>query len=71
MIGKILGVLWNTILFQDDLDKHYVTLSHADISKEVREQLITDLTRARIVKDKWQLGFFVLVIILLILSKFL
>ena len=68
MVGKILSVLLNTIFLQNDSNKNVALLINADISKEAKEQLLTELTRASITKDRWELVVFTLLISLGIIS---
>ena len=63
MLEKIFNMLWNSINPQKYLDKHYDKLTKANISRRVREQLYTDLTKATISYGKWTLVIYILVLI--------
>ena len=68
MIGKVISVILYTIFFQNASNRNVALLMNADISKEAKEQLLTELTRASIANDRLVLFLFILIVILAIIS---
>ena len=62
MIEKIFSILWNAINPQKHLDKQQDRLTKANISKKVREELLTETTKATILYGKWELVIYTLII---------
>jgi hypothetical protein len=55
MLEKMFSIFWNVINPQKNLDEHYDKINKARISKPLKEHLIAELTRAKIVCSYWTL----------------
>jgi len=58
MIEKMFSVFWNIVNPQKNLDEHYEKIRKDKISKPLKEQMMMDVTRAKIVCSYWTLLLF-------------
>jgi hypothetical protein len=63
-LPKIISHFFSTFNPQKDLDKHCDKITRAKISQKLREQLLADMTRAKINYGYFNLGILILVIVL-------
>jgi hypothetical protein len=62
MIEKIFSIVWNVINPVKNLDEHYDKIRKDRISKPLKEHLIAELTRAKIICSYWTLLIFTIFI---------
>jgi hypothetical protein len=63
MIEEIFSLLWEGITPQRNLDKYCDKLARYQISQKAREELIAEVTRAKILFSKWEFALFTMLLI--------